>query len=150
MILFRISIILMPLLLAGCMGNVAKSSLDRGQVNVFGVALYDPTDYREIKGVRGVDEPCLRGYERSFDSLDIVIGYGKDGKVRKITSRNPQNSLFGIHPGDTVVSALDKISAAGFIQNGTPYRFKKEGLLLTLLVDEVGKLFGMTLEIADK
>jgi len=131
------------------MGNAAKSSLAPGQVNVYGVALDSSTDYREIRGVRGIDEPCLRGFDRSFDELDIVIGYGRDGKIRKITTRNPQNSLFGVHPGETVASALVKIRGAGFVENGSPHHFRKEDLAVTMLVDGAGRMFGMTLEAVD-
>jgi hypothetical protein len=141
--------VLLLLMIAGCMGNAARSSLDPGQLDVFGVTLSSSADYREIKGVTGVDEPCLRGYERSFDALDIVIGYGNNGKIRKITIRNPQNSMFGIHPGETVEVAKKKIMAAGFATDNSPDRFRKGDLALTLRSDETGKLSGLTLEHID-
>ena len=140
--------LLLPLLLAGCLASPARSSLAPGQLDVYDVTLGSSTDYQEIRGVRGTDEPCLRGYERSFAELDIVLGYGRDRKIRKITTRNPQNSMFDVHPGDSAASAVARLRGAGFVE-GAPSRFRKEGLLLTILVDGTGRLFGMTLEEAD-
>ena len=97
----RKSIILFPILffLAGCAGK----HFDRGtvceQVDVFGIQLFSDRDYKEINGVKADEEPCLRGYERTFDALDLTIGYGFDKKIRKITTRNPGTILFGINPG---------------------------------------------------
>jgi hypothetical protein len=147
--LFRPAPVLLLVLLAGCMGNAARNGIDPGRLDVFGVAMYSPTDYREIGGVRGTDEPCLRGYERSFDSLDVVIGYGRDGKVRKIGTRNPQTSMFEVHPGDTVASARDKIRGAGFSETGEPNRFRKRDLVLTILANGPDRLFGLVLESTD-
>ena len=147
--LFRLVPVLLLVLLTGCMGNAARSGIDPGRLDVFGVAMYSPTDYREIGGVKGADEPCLRGYERSFDALEIVIGYGRDGKVRKIGSRNPQTSMFGVHPGDTIASARGMIRNAGFSETGEPNRFRKGDLVLTILADGPDRLFGLVLESTD-
>jgi hypothetical protein len=147
--LFRTVPVLLLLLLTGCMGNVARSGIDPGRLDVFGVAMYSSVDHKEIRGVKGTDEPCLRGYERSFDPLDIVIGYGRDGKVRKIVTRNPQTSMFGVHPGDTVASARGMIRNAGFAETGEPNRFRKGDLVLTILADGPDRLFGLVLESTD-
>jgi hypothetical protein len=135
--------------LIGCMGNNARNAIDPDQLDVFGITMHSSTDYREIRGIKGVDEPCLRGYDRSFDALDIVIGYNNDGSIRRITTHNPQNSLFGVHPGETVASAFVKIREAGLVASDSPYRFRKEGISLRLLADESGKIFGMSIETAD-
>jgi hypothetical protein len=128
------------------MGHAVKNSIAPSHLDVFGIAMNSSMDYREIRGVKGIDEPCLRGYDRSFEALDIVIGYGIDGKIRKITTRNSHNSMFGVHPGEAVATALVKIRSAGFVANGSPYYFKKENLALSLLVDGGGRLFGITIE----
>ena len=57
----RVFRILLLLLLAGCVSKTARSSIDFAQLDVYGVAMHSSTDYREINGVKGVDEPCLRG-----------------------------------------------------------------------------------------
>ena len=143
----RIVGIFVTLLLAGCLAKGAGTMLAPGQIDVFGVALHSATDYREINGVSGSDEPCLRGYERSFEPLDIVLGYGRDGKIRKITTRNRQNSMFGVRIGDVAETARANVRAAGFAENGAPDRFSKDDLTLTFLVDNSGKVFGLTLEV---
>jgi hypothetical protein len=137
------------MLLPGCMSAGAGSGIAPQHLDVFGVRMFSKTDYREINGVKGVDEPCLRGYERTFDALDIVIGYGKDGAVRKITIRNPKNSLFGIHPGDNVSRMQEAITTMGFVNDGRPYRFNKGNVSLTVRSDATGEwISSLTLEEA--
>lgn len=145
----RRTLIVLSLLCAGCLGNGARSSLNPRQVDVFGVAFAADTDYRELRGIKGVDEPCLRGFDRSFDDLDVVIGYDRKGRVRKITTRNPQTSLFGVHPGDTAASAAAALRVAGFVDDGTPSRFRNGGVALTVRADPAGRISGMTLETVD-
>lgn len=141
-------VILLQLLIAGCVGGGSSSPIPPGQIDLFGVALHSSVDYREIMGVRGNDEPCLRGFERTFEPLEIVLGYGRDGRIRKITTRNPQTSIFGVHPGEAVDSALIKVRGAGFVETDSPYRFRRGDLGLALLVDGNGRAFGLTLEVS--
>lgn len=137
------------LLLAGCASkNISRDKLI-GQVNVFGVELFSNVDYREINGVVATEEPCLRGYERSFDALDLIIGYGFDKKIRKINTRNPQTSLFGVRPGMPFEEGKLKILQAGFAESGSPYTFRAGRYSLTLLVDGNQKIFGVTVEVLD-
>jgi hypothetical protein len=119
------------------------------QVNVFGVQLFTDVDYREINGITAVEEPCLKGYERSFDPLDITIGYGFNKKIRKITTRNPGTSLFGIKPGVTFLEGKQKILQAGFIEYAPPFTFRSNGYTLRFLVDDKDVVFGLTLESVD-
>ena len=119
------------------------------QVNVLGIQLFSDVDYREIKGVMAVEEPCIRGYERSFDALDITIGYGFNNKIRKITTRNPGTSLFGINPGVNFREGIQKILQAGFIEFAPPFTFRSNGYTLTILVDDKDIIFGLTLAAVD-
>lgn len=131
------------------MGKHLESDKMHDQVNVFGVQLFSDVDYREINGVMAVEEPCLRGYERSFDALDITIGYGSNKKIRKITTRNPGTSLFGIHPGATYQEGRKKILQAGFTELAPPFAFRSNGYSLTFLVDDKDIIFGLKLESLD-
>jgi hypothetical protein len=140
---------LLLLFLTGCMGKYLERDKMHDQVNVFGVQFFSDVDYREIKGVMAVEEPCLRGYERSFDSLDITIGYGFNKKIRKITTRNPGTSLFGISPGVTYQEGKQKILQAGFIEFAPPFTFRSNGYTLKFLVDDKDTIFGLTLESLD-
>ena len=140
---------MMGLILAASPGRGMERDTLQDQIDVFGVQLYSTVDYQEINGVKAVEEPCLRGYERSFDALDIIIGYGFDGKVRKITTRNPVTSMFGIKPGMTYGEGKQKILQAGFVEHAPPFKFKSNGISLTFLVDEKDRIFALKLEHLD-
>jgi hypothetical protein len=120
-----------------------------GQLNVFGVELYTDVDYRQIKGVSATEEPCLRGYERSFDALDVIIGYGFDKKIRKIHTRNVTTSLFGIRPGMIFDEGRKKILQAGFTEYLPPFTYRANKYTLKFLVGSDNKIFGLTLEALD-
>jgi len=141
--------LLLFLFLTGCMGKHLERDKMSDQVNVFGVQFFSDMDYRKINGVMAVEEPCLRGYERNFDDLDISIGYGFNKKVRKITTRNPGTSLFGIKPGTTYREGRQKILQAGFVEFAPPFTFRSNGYTLKFLVDDKETIFGLTLESLD-
>jgi hypothetical protein len=140
-------VMLLSLCLAGCIVNQVRTDVSR-QINVFGIELYSGVDYREIAGIRATEEPCLKGYERSFDTLEITIGYGFDKKIRKITTRNPGTSLFGISPGMSTENGNRLAQLTGF-QEVAPYKYRGNDIYLTLLVDGKGNLFGITAETVD-
>ena len=141
-------ILLVPLLLAGCLNRNRVPDGMAAQVEVFGVQMFSDADYREINGVVATEEPCLKGYERSFDALDVSIGYGVDRKIRKITTRNPSTSLFGVKPGMTFQEGRRKIVQAGFSESVPPFTFRTDAYSLTFLVDG-DKIFGMRFESRD-
>jgi hypothetical protein len=136
----------MILALTGCMGIHIEHNDVRNQVDVFGVQLFSDTDYREINGVKAEEEQCLRGYERIFDALDIIIGYGFNGRIRKITTRNASTAMFGIQPGMTLSDGRKIILEAGFSEATTPFMFNSTRYSLTFLVDDKDTIFGLTLQ----
>lgn len=136
-------------LLAACSAMRPERDSLADQINVFGVRFSSTIDYQEINGVKAVEEPCLKGYERSFDALDIIIGYGFDGRVRKITTRNPGTSMFGIKPGMSYGEGKEKILKSGFTEYTPPYKFKSDGFFVTFLVDDKERIFGLKLESRD-
>lgn len=139
-------VLLVILFLAGCSStNIGRDKM-AGQVNVFGVQLFSDVDYKEINGVAATEEPCLRGYDRSFDALDLTVGYGFDKRIRKITTRNSNTSLFGIKPGMAFEEGRKMILQSGFVEYAPPFAFKADKYSLTFLVDSNNKIFGMTLE----
>lgn len=140
----KYGVLFLCLCLTGCMTGRAGADLAR-QTNVFGVELYSSIDYHEIGGVKGMEEPCLKGYERNFDQLEISIRYGFDKKIRKITTRNPGTSLFGISPGMPTEAGKQLAKQAGLAED-SPYRYLGKNVSLTLLVDGKGNVFGITLE----
>ena len=136
------------LVLAGCTGNGVEPDKLNSQIDVFDVKLLSDVDYTEIKGVVSTKEPCLHGYERNFDDLDVIIGYGFDNKIRKITTLNSSTSLFGIKPGMSFEDGKAKIMKAGFQEHEPPFTFSAYGYSITFLVDG-DNINGLTLEPLD-
>ncbi len=143
----RFALLLLFYCLAGCLTHQTRTDLPR-QTDVFGIQLHSDTDYREINGVKGSEEPCLKGYERSFDPPGITIGYGFDRKIRKITTRSTGSALFGIVPGMSAEKGRQLALQAGLAEE-SPYRYQGNGITLTLLVDDKNRVFGMTVENID-
>ena len=121
--------LLVALLLVGWASKSVSDDKVIGHINVFGVELFSNVDYKEINGVVATEEPCLRGYERSFDALDLIIGYGFDKKIRKINTRNPNTSLLGVSPGMPFEEGKQKILQAGFVASNSPFIFKADRVL---------------------
>lgn len=144
-----IIILLVSWLLAACSTMRPERDSLADQIDVFGVRFSSTIDYQEINGVKAVEEPCLKGYERIFDALDIIVGYNFDGRVRKITTRNPRTSMFGIKPGMTFGEGKEKILKSGFVEYTPLFKFRFNGLFLTLLVDDKDRIFGLKLESQD-
>lgn len=144
---YRSVIIFISLCLIGC--SVKQAGIDAaGQVQVFGIALYSGVDYREINGDNATEEPCLRGYERSFDRLNLSIGYGHDKKIRRISSRNPATSIFGIAPGMTESEARLLAKQAG-LKEISPRIYRGDSIILNFLVNSYSTVFGIVVETTD-
>jgi len=134
--------------LCGCVGRTAEQRWP-GKLDLFGVELYSGTDYRELRGSIATEEPCLKGFERSFDQLDISIGYGFDRKIRKITTRNHNTAMFGIKPGMKFDEARQILRQNGLAATSSPFRFQGDRISITMLIDSDGQLFGITIEADD-
>lgn len=146
--LSALTALLLLVLLSGCTGRDGEREKLNSQIDVFGVKLASAVDYKKINGVVATEEPCLHGYERDFDDLDVIVGYGFDKKIRKITTLNSKTSLFGINPGMSFKTGKTKIIKAGFKQHDPPYKFSAHGYAFTFLVDR-DKITGLTLEPLD-
>lgn len=140
----KCSMLLLSLVVAGCCAS-RPTTVPDAHFNVFGIELNSSVDYRKINNEVATEEPCLRGYERNFDTSGITVGYGFDGKIRKISTQNPATSLFGIRPGMSADQGKRLAHQAGFVEvSACKYRLKE--ISLTLLVDAKGRLFGVTVE----
>lgn len=140
-------ILLSMLCLAGCFAHQISRDSDK-YFNVFGIKLNSNEDYREINHESATEEPCLRGYERSFDKSGIIIGYGFDARIRKISTRNPATSLFGISPGITLDEGKRLAQQAG-LREVSDCKYQLEEISITLLVNAEGKVFGVIVENGD-
>jgi hypothetical protein len=136
-------------LIAGCAAGQASLRAANSLIRVFGAELGAEGIPPELCGVDATEEPCLKGYERIFETLAVSIGYGHNGRIRKITTRNSETAMFGIHPGDDLRPSRERALAAGFRETGTANRYKDDSCSLMLLVGENGRVFGMTVELLD-
>jgi hypothetical protein len=145
---FRLSMLAASLCLAGCLAHQIHTDVAR-QIQVFGIELNSTQDYRELRGIVATEEPCLKGYERNFENIDLIIGYGFNRKIRKITTRNRNTSVFGISPGSTLEDGKKRATQAGLLEDVRANRYQGVGISVDLLVDEKGEIFGVTVEIID-
>lgn len=137
------------MLIVGCAAHSSGNSALAKQVDVFGASPFSNIDFTEINGVKAVEEPCIRGYDRNFDALDITIGYGFDKRIRKIVTLNPATSMFGVHIGITLDESREKLKKAGFIEDNQPNTFRNAPYSLTLLIDTKDRVSGLRLEIIE-
>lgn len=144
MLLIRATAAAALLLLTGCATTIRHPELSR-ELDVFGVELHSEIDHRQIRNITGTDEPCLKGYDRSFDPLDLTVGYGFDGRVRKIVTRNRSTSLFGISPGMPAAEGK-RIALQNHFAPRSASHYTRDDLSLTLLIDEREVIFGLVLE----
>lgn len=140
----KYSMVLLSLVVAGCCASRTTAVPD-AHFNVFGVELNSSADYRKINNEVATEEPCLRGYERNFEKNGITVGYGSDGRIRKILTRNPTTSLFGISPGMAADEGKRLARQAGFMEVSA-YKYRQKEISLTLLVDGKGSVFGVKVE----
>lgn len=141
-----ILLLLLTLPLSGCHSGFIRPDALPGRVQVFDVQLYTTRDYLEINGDVATEEPCLRGYERSFDRLQLTIGYDFDRKIRKITTRNPATSIFAISPGMKFTACRQLIASAGFTPFASPHVFRNGPYLFTVQADNRDIISGLILE----
>jgi hypothetical protein len=136
-------------LLAGCAtaGPGVKAASDG--LLVFGARLGSPGIPAGLAGVTAEETPCLKGRDLSYEARDVLIGYGHDGIIRKVMTQNPGTSIYGIRPGDEFATAEGRVLAAGFRETGTTHRYSGGCCLLTLFVNEAGRVFGLILELRD-
>jgi hypothetical protein len=136
-------------LFTGCPAKRLGSEGLNKQINVFDLALFSANDDKNVRGIVPRKELCLNGFEYFYDPLDISVGYGTNDRIRKITTRNKETSMFDIRVGDSFPKGKDLILQAGFSKGDTPYKFVKDWGLFTLLVDDHDRVFGMTLEVLE-
>ena len=144
MTLRGIGTVLILVFLAGCLAHGRAAKPLPGRIEVFGVAFGAAADYRQLAGVTGTDEPCLHGFERTFEALEVVIGYGFDRRVRKIVTHHPATRIFGVHPGMRGEEGERLLSQAGLVRRAQLRTWWGDGYGITLLMDETGTIAGIT------
>jgi len=133
----------------GCSAHSSGNNALAKQIDVFGAKPFSNIDFTEINGVKAVEEPCIKGYDRNFDALDIIIGYGFNKRIRKIVTLNPATSMFGVNIGMTINESREKLHKAGFIEDDKPNTFRNDNYSLILLIGSKDKISGLRLEIME-
>ena len=147
--LLTLILAILSTLIVGCSTHGSGNNALAKQIDVFGAIPYSNTDFKEINGVKAVEEPCIRGYERIFDALNITIGYGFNKRIRKIVTLNPGTSMFGVNIGMTINESRERLHKAGFIEDSKPNTFRNDNYSLTLLIGSKDRVSGLRLEIIE-
>lgn len=141
---------LFSILLTGCT-SAAESFINEvnSNVNVLGVKLNMKEE--QVKTLNGSDvskDPCILGYEFNYVDKLINVGFkNEDNTVRRITTKNPETSVYGIKPGASLDEAFKKVTEAGFTKDSSSkYKFHKNNILLTILSMEETLADGITIE----
>jgi len=120
------------------------------QIEVFGVKLMmDEAKVNELLGSKGEKAMCVYGYEYDYTDDGINIGYSsKSNQVRRITSKNPETSIYGIKPGMELAKAYKTLSANGFKEsNESKYVYSKENIIFSIISMKSTNADGLTIEI---
>lgn len=82
---------------------------------------------------RPQEEMCVYGYEFNFEDRQINLGFRMDDHtLRRITTKNPVDSLYGIQIGMDVATAKELIQSYGFSQDTQKNRYKNDDLFFTI------------------
>lgn len=141
--------------MTGCGNSVStfiKNDINPN-INVLGIKLgMTEEEVFKLAGSDGEKALCTQGYEYAYSDKKLNIGFDADTKtVRRITTKNPETSLFGITPGITAEEAFSKIQGSGFTKDSaSDYKFHKENITLTVLSMEGNLADGLTIEIDPK
>lgn len=131
-------------LVAGCAVIPAtKDSLP--EVYLFGREVGIDQDIRQIDGVTGLDEPCMRGFDRVFEKIGVTIGYGADNRIRKIVTASPETSIAGVSPGMARDGGVRVVKEKGFTET-TDGEFRRGRYRLAIIGDGEGYVRLLRLE----
>jgi len=143
----------MVLTVSGCNGS-SNSFIDKEvnpQIDVFGVKLMmDEAKVNDLLGTNGEKAMCVYGYEYDYADKEINIGYNAESsQVRRITSKNPETSIYGVKPGAKLAEAKKVLSANGFKKSAnSKYKFSKENVNFSIISMKGTKADGLTIEIS--
>lgn len=138
--------------LSGCTAS-SNSFIEKEvnpQINVLGVQLLmDEAKVNEIIGSKGEKAMCVYGYENAYADQNINIGFNAGTQqIRRITSKNPDTSIYGIKPGTELAKAYEAIKAQGFTQEAdSKYRFQKENVIFSIISMHGTQADGVSIEI---
>lgn len=143
-------IMMMLLTLAGC-SNSNDSFIEKEvnpNIDVFAVKmLMDEKSVHEAIGAEGEKAMCVYGYEYDYSDKLINIGFNSDAKlVRRVSSKNPETSIYGIKPGMELTKAYKIITSNGF-KKDSKYKFSKDNVILSITSMKGTNADGIAIEI---
>lgn len=125
-------------ILTGC-GNEEDAFISKEvnpQINVFNVQIYmDESNVHEAIPTKGEKAMCIYGYEYEYEQSRVNIGFNSETeKVRRVTTKNPDTSIYGIVPGTELEEAYKILESHEFSKSeSSKYLFYKENIRLTLI-----------------
>lgn len=120
------------------------------QINVFGVQIYmDEPKVHEAVGSKGEKAMCIYGYEYVYADELVNIGFNSDTeKVRRVTTKNPDTSIYGVVPGIKLEEAFKILNSQGFEKSdSSEVMLYKENIRITLVSMKNTHADGVILEI---
>jgi len=152
-LLFTIlTVFILLTILIGCNNqeDVFISEEVNPQINVFNVQIYmDESDVHKTIPTKGEKAMCIYGYEYEYEQSRINIGFNSETeKVRRVTTKNPDTSIYGIVPGTDLEEVYKIIDSHGFSKSeSSKYIFYKENMRLTLISMKGSHADGVIVEI---
>ena len=145
-------ILVMVTVMADC-GSSNSSFINKEinpNIDVFGIKLNVPeSEVHKLAGSKSEKSMCINGYEYDYTDKLINMGFDIDrGKVRRVTTKNPSTSIFGITPGMDLTGAYAHVKDSGFIKDSSSeFKFNKKNIILTIISMKGVKADGITIEI---
>lgn len=122
------------------------------KIDVMGIQLRMPEkQVHELAGSKGEKAMCINGYEYQYADSLINIGFTIDeSKVRRVTTKNPDTSIFGIKPEtELTTDTAALLEQAGFTKDSASnFKFYKENVMLTIISLHGDRVDGVAIELS--
>lgn len=142
--------VLVLLMAAACSAPQANAALLELNENIdFGGVLLGMSreSMVELLGEPDAENVSAGGAEFSYHTADISAVVDDGGTVRRMSSKNPEFSLFDIAVGEDITVASERLLACGYEQDaGGSFRYNKDEIQLILLTIDGETVLGFTLE----
>lgn len=142
--------VLILVMTAACSAPQANDALLELNDNIsFGGVLLGMSQERvvELLGEPDAENVSAGGAEYSYHTADISAVIDDSGTVWRISSKNPEFTLFDIAVGDDISAAEEVLLANGYEQDAVgSFRYNKDEIQLILLTIDGKTVLGFTLE----
>lgn len=120
------------------------------KIDVLGIKLGMQEDQvHELAGSKGEKAMCINGYEYQYADKLINIGFTIDeSKVRRVTTKNPDTSIFGIKPEtELTADTVALLEQAGFTKDSaSDFKYYKENVMVTVISLHGDRVEGVAIE----